>query len=105
DGEAAAHGLAFGLELSVVVTLGARGAVATSRDGETVRVSAPHVKAVDTTGAGDTFAGVLAARLDAGGDLRTAISVATTAAAIACTRHGAQPSMPTADEIQRFTGS
>jgi ribokinase len=62
-------------------------------------VPAREVEAVDTTGAGDTFAGVLVARLAAGADLDAALEAATAAASISVTRPGATTSMPTWDEI------
>jgi ribokinase len=83
----------------VVMTRGARGALV-ARDGAVVsEVPAREVEAVDTTGAGDTFAGVLVARLAAGADLDAALEAATAAASISVTRPGATTSMPTWDEI------
>jgi ribokinase len=83
----------------VVMTRGSRGALV-ARDGAVVaEVPARKVKAVDTTGAGDTFAGVLVARLAAGAELDTALAAATIAASISVTRPGASTSMPTWDEI------
>ncbi len=73
----------------VVVTLGEQGALVV--DGAPVLVSAPPVKAVDTVGAGDTFNGVLAARLAAGADLRTAVHVGVMAASLAVQHPGARP--------------
>jgi ribokinase len=62
-------------------------------------VSAPRVNAVDTTGAGDTFNGVLAARLAAGDQLAAAVAVAVVAAALSVTKPGARGGMPSAAEI------
>ncbi|MEV6317083.1 ribokinase [Streptomyces sp. NPDC051776] len=84
---------------SVVVTLGADGALVTAADGTSVRVPSPPVKAVDTTGAGDAFTGTLAWRLGSGEDLETAVRFAVRVGAAAVTRAGAQESFPTADEI------
>lgn len=82
---------------TVVVTLGEQGCLAL--DGtELIRLSAHRVEVKDTTAAGDTFAGVLAAALAAGQPLRRALEQATVASALACTREGAQPSIPWADE-------
>jgi ribokinase len=97
--EAAALGdapaaLARELGLSLVVTRGERGAVAYLPDGGALVVPALPVTAVDTTGAGDTFVGVLAAALDAGQMLPAALRRASVAAGLACTAPGAQPSMP-----------
>ena len=89
---------------TVIVTLGARGALV-AIGGEVVeRVSAPAVTAVDTTGAGDTFTGVLVARLAAGDQLAAALAHASAAASLSVTRHGAAESMPTADEIAAALG-
>jgi ribokinase len=57
------------------------------------------VTAVDTTGAGDCFVGSFAARLSGGAALREALDYANVAASICVQRHGAGPSMPTADEV------
>ena len=82
---------------SVVLTLGAAGAlVATSAGLEPV--ATPHVQAVDTTGAGDGFAGSLCARLVAGDSLVDAARFAARVGAFAATGHGAQPSYPTAED-------
>ena len=79
--------------LSVVVTLGAKGAVA--RDGDAVwRVAAPEVQVIDTTGAGDAFVGCLAAALDRVEDFVDALRMATAAGSLACTGAGAQSALP-----------
>ena len=79
--------------LSVVVTLGAKGAVA--RDGDAVwRVIAPKVNVIDTIGAGDAFTGVLAAALDRGENFVDALRMATAAGSLACTAAGAQSALP-----------
>jgi len=84
---------------TVVVTLGAEGAVAVDR-GTVVRAPALRVKPIDTVGAGDTFCGYFAAGLDAGQSLRDALVRATTAGSLSCTKAGAQPSIPRADEVR-----
>lgn len=83
--EAQAYGL-NGADDGVCVTLGSRGA----RWGGTT-VPAPHVRAVDTTGAGDAFAGALAAALAAGDGREAALRAAVAAGAEATTWSGAQP--------------
>jgi ribokinase len=83
----------------VVMTRGSRGALVCRAGEVLLEVPALRVEAVDTTGAGDTFVGVLAARLAAGEELEAALQAATTAAAISVTRAGATTSMPTWDEI------
>lgn len=96
--EAALNELALRHGLTVVLTLGAQGAVAL--DGhQRQAVPAMPVPVVDTTGAGDTFAGVLAAALIEGHLLHEAMRRASTAAGLACTRAGAQAAQPARDEI------
>ncbi|MFF5756285.1 ribokinase [Streptomyces longwoodensis] len=88
---------------SVVVTLGARGALVASSEG-VVRVGAVAVDAVDTTGAGDSFTAALAWRLGAGASLAEAAAYAARVGAVAVTRRGAQESFPTADEVEALRG-
>ena len=96
---AAAHGaLLARVAGAVITTLGARGAVVTDADGTLVVPAAP-VDVVDTTGAGDAFAGVLCARLAAGDDLRTASRWAVAAGSLAVRRRGTHDSFPDADTI------
>jgi len=94
----AARNIARRYGLDCVVTLGAAGAVAFSDDGA-VMVPPLKVTPVDTTGAGDTFCGVLAASLDAGMEFADALRRAGVGGALACTRPGAQTGMPTGAEI------
>jgi ribokinase len=72
-------------------------------DGPVSRVSfevaPPAVDPVDTTGAGDVFAGYLAATLSAGGDLRTAVERGVTAASLSTEDEGVQPAVPGADRV------
>ncbi|MFI1371419.1 ribokinase [Streptomyces longwoodensis] len=88
---------------SVVVTLGARGALVASSEG-VGRVGAVAVDAVDTTGAGDSFTAALAWRLGAGASLAEAAAYAARVGAVAVTRRGAQESFPTADEVEALRG-
>jgi ribokinase len=82
----------------VVVTLGAHGCCA--RIGEQYLVQpAFAVAPVDTTGAGDTFCGVLVAALDQGAVMQDALRQACAASALACTQAGAQSSIPTPDAV------
>jgi ribokinase len=83
---------------TAVITLGADGAVAADRHG-VVRVGAPKVRVVDTTGAGDALTGALAWRLAAGDELAEALRIAIRVAAVSVTRAGAQPSYPTAADL------
>jgi ribokinase len=88
---------------AVVVTLGARGCVA--REGSAFHVQTGFkVPVVDTTGAGDTFCGTLVAALahHTALPLSQALRRASAAAALACTRMGAQSSVPHAAEVATF---
>lgn len=95
--EATAQALHQTLGIDVAVTRGLAGAEAATADGP-VLVAAFTTQVVDTTGAGDTWCGVLAAGLDRGLDLRAAMHRAAAAAALTCTRPGAAPAMPVAAE-------
>jgi ribokinase len=88
----------------VVVTLGAEGALIAEPDGSTHTVVPPPAAVVDTTGAGDTFSGVLAARLAGGLPLREAVRVAVIAAAISVSRPGARGGMPLRGELDAAAG-
>jgi ribokinase len=88
---------------SAVVTLGSAGALVIERDG-TTEVSSPKVTAVDTTGAGDAFAGALVTQLAAGDDLVAAARRAVRVAAVSVTRPGAQASYPTRGEVDSTEG-
>jgi ribokinase len=103
DPRTAVTGLAGHLERTVIATLGPDGAMAAGPEGF-ISVPALAITPVDTTGAGDTFAGVLAAYLDRGADLAAAMGRAAIAGSIACTREGAQPSFPTLAEIEAAAG-
>lgn len=85
----------------VVVTLGPRGSRARC-EGVLYDSRGLDVKALDSTGAGDTFCGVLVASLSGGHTLPQAMRRANAAAAIACTRLGAQASIPTLEEVDAF---
>ncbi|WP_084958036.1 ribokinase [Thermoactinospora rubra] len=82
-----------------VITLGSRGALYGSREGERLEVPAVPVRAVDTTAAGDTFAGALAVARAEGRPPAEALRFATVAASISVRREGASTSMPTRQEI------
>lgn len=87
---------------AVVITLGGVGALVAERGSEPATVTAPTVTVVDTTGAGDTFCGVLAAALADGASLGDAARLAAAAGALAVTRPGAQAAVPTATETARL---
>lgn len=89
---------------SVILTLGKKGSI--YKDGKDVhRIPAFQVEAVDTTAAGDTFCGTVAAQLGKGLEMTQAIRFATAAAAICVTRMGAQPSIPKEVEVIDFLKS
>ncbi|QOZ75857.1 ribokinase [Bradyrhizobium sp. CCBAU 53351] len=84
---------------TICITLGKRGVLALAGR-EEFSVPGRVVKAVDTTGAGDCFAGALAAQLADGVPLRAALAFANAAASISVQRMGAGPSMPAAAEVK-----
>ena len=85
----------------VIVTLGGDGALARV-DGQLIRQATFPVKPTDTTGAGDTFCGVFVAALAHGKTVAQAMRQACAAGALACTKPGAQSSIPTASELETF---
>ncbi|MDO5613003.1 MAG: ribokinase [Paracoccus sp. (in: a-proteobacteria)] len=105
-GEADALFTALGQDLPVeglLVTRGAEGAdYRDLRSGTVTHCPAFPVRPVDTTGAGDCFAGWFAAGLDSGQDIATALRRASAAAAIQVTRPGASDAMPDAEQVDRF---
>ncbi len=108
EGEAAVLGadpasIAARLRRGLVVTRGAAGAVAYLSDGTVLAVPALPIDPVDTTGAGDTFVGVLAAALDSNTPLETALRRASAAAGLACLARGAQTAMPDTAAIDAAT--
>lgn len=86
-------------EQVVCVTLGQRGAIAAIGD-EMHVVAGRKVEVADTTGAGDCFAGAVAAGLSRGASVRDALRLANVAASICVQRMGAGPSMPSLEEVK-----
>ncbi|MGX1129999.1 ribokinase [Streptomyces glaucescens] len=84
----------------VVITLGAAGSLHAARGAEPLTVPAPRVKAVDSTGAGDTFVGALAVALGESRPMPQALRWAAAAAALSVQREGASASMPSRQEIE-----
>ena len=100
--EASALGAVRGDAL-VAVTFGADGAELRRGDGTVLaRATPPPVVAVDGTGAGDSFCGALVVGLLEGRDHDVALRRACAAGALAASRPGAQPSLPTAAEVDEI---
>lgn len=85
-----------------VVTLGSRGALVVEGD-EVTPIDPIEVDAIDPTGAGDAFCGMLAVQLAWGKPLRTAARKAAVAGALAASKKGAMGAMPTAEEVEAAT--
>ena len=88
---------------AVIVTLGSRGAICCEGE-EVYSVPALEVRATDTTAAGDTFVGAFACKIKDGDGVKSALKYASICAALACTKTGAQQSIPTRDEVVAFLG-
>jgi len=86
----------------VAVTLGAEGAVLLDDGEEVARAEPPPVEVVDGTGAGDAFTACLLVSLLEGRELPVALERACVAGALAASRFGAQPSLPTAAEVDEL---
>jgi len=99
--EAAAALLERGVH-NVILKLGARGCYVATGDGRRRRVPGCKVNAVDTTGAGDAFNAAFAVAFSGGQDAFASAAWATAVAALSVTRHGAQASMPSQNEVDRF---
>ncbi len=85
----------------VIVTLGSEG-VLIAEDEHEVHLPAYQVQVVDTTAAGDSFVGAFAVALSEGMPSRQAAAWANAAGALAVTKAGAQPSLPTRAELDAF---
>ena len=84
---------------SVIITLGHKGVYFIAKNGENGFVPTVKVDAIDTTAAGDVFNGFLAAAISENKNFVEAISLANKAATISVTKKGAQPSIPTLEEL------
>lgn len=82
---------------AIIITLGKTGAVLAEKDAHMI-VTAPEVKAVDTTGAGDCFLGTLAHCLARGDSLGSSVETAVRVASISVQRSGTQSSYPTREQ-------
>ena len=87
---------------NVLLKLGSRGCLIAQGTLAKERVPAFSVNAVDTTAAGDAFNAGFAVGLMRGLTVARSAVFASAVAAISVTRPGAQPSMPTADDVERF---
>lgn len=85
----------------IIITLGGDGYVINDKNGYKT-YPCKKVKVVDTTAAGDTFCGVFAVCLAEGKSVESAAEIASCAASLACTKKGAQPSVPTREEVFDF---
>jgi ribokinase len=96
EAEPAALALALAAETlrEVIVTAGAAGAFWARPDGIVIDATPPRVAVADTTGAGDAFLGAFAAFNAEAYTPEKTLRLAVTAGALACTRHGAVPSLP-----------
>ncbi len=105
-GNQTASALAQRLGCSVVQTLGANGLQGFDSTTDS-RFELPGIKvnAIDTVGAGDTFAGFLGAMIDRGRSLQNSCKIANAAAAFACTRPGAQSAIPAIAELGELVGA
>lgn len=98
DAESIARQLQAKGARTVIIKMGSQGCLLT--DGlQVTRVTAPHVKAIDTTAAGDVFNAALVVARSEGASLKNASEFAVRAAALSVTRYGAQKSTPSRDEL------
>lgn len=87
---------------NIILTLGDKGSILFSKDNNIKKYDVYKVKAVDTTAAGDSFIGAFTMKICESGNSDEAIKYATAVSAIVVTRQGAQDSIPTREEIEKF---
>lgn len=104
DPAAAAQLIAKARHVTVIVTLGERGARAFLSDGQAWSIGTLPVKPVDTTAAGDAFVGAFAVAMERGQDLPAALRYGCVAGALACMVAGAQTSLPVQSAIEASLG-
>lgn len=103
DIEAAFYGKAIaGKEGLLAITHGAAGATLFKNGEAVAKALPPRIEAVDTTGAGDTFTAALTVALVEGMSHQAALDFACMAGALAATEAGAQPSLPTRMDVEKF---
>lgn len=86
----------------IIITLGELGALLVEEGKAPLMVSSYKVQAIDTTAAGDAFCGALAAAFAGGETLANAVKFGCAAGALATTKMGAEPSLPTKEEIEKL---
>jgi ribokinase len=86
---------------NVIVTLGSNGALLVSEK-QVIHVDAYKVEVIDTTAAGDAFIGGFASALLRGIEIEKAVKYANSCGALAATKFGAQPSLPTKEDVEKF---
>ncbi|MGE4313802.1 MAG: ribokinase [Pseudobdellovibrionaceae bacterium] len=101
DKIALAQNLRSRFNMNMLITLGAKGALACD-EGGLHEISPLKIKAVDTVGAGDAFTGYFCSALDQGKSLEEAYRSASVAGSLACTRVGAQTALPKKNEVETF---
>ena len=99
--EKAARTLLAGGAQNVIVTLGANGALIVNQE-ITTHIPSFDVRVVDTTAAGDAFIGGFASALLSNKSLEEAVRYGCACGALATTKFGAQPSLPTREDVERF---
>jgi len=87
---------------NIIITLGELGALLSEEGKEAVLIPSYKVNAIDTTAAGDAFCGAMAAAYAGGESLVNAVKFGCAAGALATTKMGAEPSLPTKEEIEKL---
>ncbi|HEX6035801.1 MAG TPA: ribokinase, partial [Anaerolineales bacterium] len=99
--ESAAKGLLAQGAQTVIVTLGANGALIVNKE-ITKHIPSFNVDVLDTTAAGDAFIGGFASALLQDKSLEEAVRYGCACGALAATKFGAQPSLPTKEDVEKF---
>lgn len=90
-------------KLEVILTLGEDGGIYTYKR-EKIKYDSYKVKAVDTTGSGDTFLGFFIGSLAKGEDIKTSLKLGALAASLSCSKEGAASSIPSKEELEEYIG-